>query len=320
MAVTAADRGRHDALVTLTQFKAFLAAARTGTFAAAGVELEMAQASVSELVRRMEDEHGVALFTRTSRRLALTAAGEALMPFAEQSLSAAEGGRQALRSLRSLGGGVATVGLLRNADYYLLSDLVDRFHRRYPGVRVRLVGQNSAEVAAAVASGELEAGLVVLPVDDEGLTVTPLMRDEVLYASADPQAVRSPVLTEQLGRARLVLYDAHFGWKDPTRRQLAERAHLAGLRLEPIIEVEHVETALRLVARGLGDTIVSEAVRDSSACPPEVLTARFAEPLHDTIAVVRRATTVLSPATQEVLRMATDMLLVRHAPAPGPSA
>jgi len=301
--------------VTLTQIQAFLATARRGTFAAAGAELGTAQASVSELVRRLEEEHGVALFTRTGRRLALTAAGEALMPFAEQSLSAAESGRQALRALRSLGGGVATVGLLRNADYYLLSDLVDSFHRRYPDVRVRLVGQNSAEVAAAVASGELEAGLVVLPVDDDGLTVTPLMRDEVLYASADAGAVSAPVATEQLGRARLVLYDAHFGWKDPTRRQLAERAQLAGVRLEPIIEVEHVETALRLVARGLGDTIVSEAVARSSVCPPEVMTARFAEPLHDTIAVVRRAATVLSPATQEVLRMATDMLLARNASA-----
>lgn len=299
--------------MTLSQFRAFLAAARTGSFTAAGADLGLSQASVSELIRRMEEEHGVALFTRTGRRLALTAAGEALLPFAEQSASAAESGRQALRSLRSLGGGVATVGLLRNADYYLLSDLVQTFHQRYQGVRVRLVGQNSAEVAAAVASGELEAGLVVLPVDDEHLTVTPLMRDQVFYASRDPAAVREPVTTEQLGSARLVLYDAHFGWKDPTRRQLAERAHLAGLRLEPIIEVEHVETALRLVARGLGDTIVSDAVRRSAACPPEVLTAPFAEPFHEQIAIVRRAATVLSPATQEILRMATEMLLARRA-------
>ena len=105
--------------------------------------------------------------------LTLTAAGTELLPFAEQAVGAADSGASALRSLRSLGGGVATFGLLRNADHYRLSDLIQEFHRRHPKVRVRLVGVNSVEVAMAVASGEIEAGMVVLPIDDEGLEVTP---------------------------------------------------------------------------------------------------------------------------------------------------
>ncbi|CAM5357949.1 hypothetical protein STENM223S_06974 [Streptomyces tendae] len=63
-----------------------------------------------------------------------------------------------MHSLGSLGGGTATFGVLRNADYYLLADLVQMFHARYPRVRVRLVGQNSAETAAAVAAGRIRRG------------------------------------------------------------------------------------------------------------------------------------------------------------------
>src|SRR5690349_1465998 len=111
----------------------------------------MAQASVSELVRRLEDELDAELFTRGSRRLTLTAAGQELLPYAQHAVQAADGGVDAVRAAGSLGGGTATFGVPRNADYYLLSSLVQTFHMRYPGVRVRLVGQNSAETAAAIA-------------------------------------------------------------------------------------------------------------------------------------------------------------------------
>ncbi len=295
--------------MTLVQLRAFLAAQRSGSFTAAALELSMAQASVSELVRRLEDEFAVPLFVRNGRRLALTAAGTELLPHAERTVSAAEHGARTLRSLTSLEGGVATFGLLRNADYYLLSDLVERFHERYPRVRARLVGQNSVEVAASVVAGELEAGLVVLPIDDEGLHVTPLMRDEVVYVSAHPERLQAPVTTADVAAAPMVLYDAHYGDKDPTRRQLAERAQLAGVKLEALIEVEHVEAALGLVARGMGDTFVCRAVVAGAAFPRGLGVVPFAEPLFDTIALVVREAGVLSPATRELARLAQEMLL-----------
>ncbi|WP_410599609.1 LysR family transcriptional regulator [Amycolatopsis sp. lyj-90] len=295
--------------MTLRQLRAFLAAARLGSFSAAARALGVSQASVSELIRKLEDEHGAAVFSRGPRRLVLTSAGTALLPFAEQAVAAADGGEQALRSVRSLQGGVATFGLLRNAAYYLLSDLAQQFHERYPDVRIRLIGLNSVEVAAAVSAGTVEAGLVVLPVQQDDLTVTPLLRDEVLYVSADPARAAEPITIERLAEARLILYDAHYGWTDPTRRQLAERAQLAGVTLAPWIEVEHVESALSLVARGVGDTIVSRAVAISSSRPDGVHTVPFAQPLYDTIALVQRRSEVLSPASRELARMARQMLL-----------
>ncbi|WP_243787732.1 LysR family transcriptional regulator [Saccharopolyspora gloriosae] len=297
--------------MTLKQLRALVLAARTGSFTTAAAAMGIAQASVSELIRKLEDEHGTRLFTRGARRLVLTAAGEALLPHAEQAVLAADEGAQALRSVRSLHGGVATFGLLRNAGYYLLSDLAQRFHDAYPDVRVRLIGLNSVEVAAAVAAGTVEAGLVVLPIDDEGLEVIPLLRDEVYFATAEADRAREPLGIEDVAAARLILYDAHYGWSDPTRRQLADRAQLAGLKLEPWIEVEHVESALSLVQRGIGDTIVARAVAESPACPAALHTVGLREPLHDTIALVRRRSAALSPASRELARLAQRMILQR---------
>lgn len=294
--------------MTLNQLRAFVEAERLGSFTAAADAMQVAQASISELVRRLEDELGAQLFVRGSRRLALTAAGEELLPYAQQSVLAADAGVQAVRSVGSLGGGTATFGVPRNADYYLLSSLVQTFHTSYPDVRVRLVGQNSAETAAAIQAGEIEAGLLILPIDDDGLTVRPLLRDEVFYVSADPSLTEKPVTIQQFAATDLVLYDAHYGWKDPTRRQLAERAQLAGLRLEPLIEIEHVEAALKLVAERVGDTMVSGAVIESDAFPKGLHTVAFAEPLFDTIALAQRRGRPLSNATREFARLAEDTI------------
>ena len=294
--------------MTITQLRAFLLAATLGSFTAAALALGTAQPTVSELVRKLEVEGGLPLFARTGRRLVLTSAGEELLPWARRVVDGVDGARQTLDALRGITGGVASFGVLRNAGYYFLSDLAERFHAERPGVRTRLVGQNSVEVADGVRGGELEAGLAVLPIDNDGLSVTPLLRDEVVWASADPLRLQAPMTIAAIGDAPLILYDAHYGWNDPTRRQLAERAQLIGVRLEPMIEVENVESALVLVARGMGDTLLSRAVASSAGFPASVGTVSFAEPLFDTIALITREGATLSPATAELARLATEML------------
>jgi DNA-binding transcriptional LysR family regulator len=149
----------------------------------------------------------------------------------------------------------------------------------------------------------------MLPVPDEGLRVTPLLRDEVLWVSADAARVARPVDVRAIPEAPLILYDAHYGWNDPTRRQLAERAQLAGVRLDPIIEVENVELALSLVARGVGDTMVSASIVRSPAFPSGVGSASFHEPIYDTMALLVRENATLSPVTEELVRMATAMVM-----------
>jgi len=294
--------------MTLTQLRAFLAALEFGSFTAASIELDISQASVSELVARLEKELDVRLFVRGGRRLLPTAAALELREHAEQAVAALGNGLQAVRALHSLEGGTCTFGVLRNAAYYELSGLAREFHEQYPGVKVRLVGLNSALVAESVANGEVEAGLVVLPVESEGLTVTPLRRDEVLYASTTRDAHAGAVSIEEIAQASLVLYDAYAGWSDPTRKQLRERARLKGLDIDPAIEVEHVETALGLVSGGSVETIVSRAVAESPGFPSEVRVFPMAEPFYDTIALIHREGALLSPATKRVAELAVSMI------------
>ncbi|WP_269046399.1 LysR family transcriptional regulator [Paenarthrobacter sp. Z7-10] len=299
--------------MTLAQLRAFLAAYDLGSFTAAAVKLETSQASISELMSRLEQEVGISLFTRGGRRLVPTAAAVELRVHAQQSVTSVDNGLQAMKSIASLEGGVCTFGVMRNAGYYDLSDLVQRFHKRYPNVKVRLVGLNSALVAESIARGELEAGLVVLPVLETGLVVKPLFRDEIFYASTRRNPSKGPMTIEEMSTAKVVLYDAYAGWNDPTRKQIQERAQLNGLTIDPAIEVEHVETALNLVSTGAADTIVCKAVAEGRSFPGNITLVPFAEPLYDTLAIVQREASYLSPATRKIVQLTERTLLAKVA-------
>ncbi len=304
--------------MTLTQLRAFVVAATSRTFTAAAAELGMSQPAISDLIRRLEQELKAPLLLRGTRSLVLTAAGQQLLPHAEQAIAAADSGKRAVHSQVRLEGGIATFGLLRNADFYLKTDLAMRFRRQYPKVRIRLIGQNSAETAADVARGVLEAGLVTVPIDDNGLEVVPLARDEVVYVTADAGHAARPITIESFCASHLVLYDAHFATTDPARRQLNERAQVAGLKVEPDIEVEYLSTALALVAEGYGDTIACRAAISAGFVDPTLQLVSFEHPLYDTLALIKRRGSVLTPATREMARMAYDSL-VEHQGSPAGS-
>ena len=290
--------------MTLQQLAYFLAAAEAGSFSAAAEELHMAQPSLSEQIRRLEAELGVELFARAGRGLTLTEAGRLLRPHAQRTLADAEEAAASVREVRDLAGGTVAFGTFSSAHHYLLGGLVQEFRSRHPNVRVRVLGQNSAEVADAVRDGRLEAGLVVLPVDDRGLDVRRAVREEVLYVSSDPARLREPVTTERLAEAPLILYDARWANQDPIRRQLRERAQEAGVKIEPQIEVEYVTAALELCARGLGDTVTSRQMIRARGLARRLAGVRFEPPLYDTFAFITRRNAHLSPATREFMRLA----------------
>jgi DNA-binding transcriptional LysR family regulator len=284
--------------MNLQQLRYFLGAAEHGSFTAAARSLYIAQPSLSEQVRQLEAELGVDMFARVGRGIVLTEAGRAFRPEAERVLASVEQARDAVRGVRELRGGTLSFGMFGTASGYLIADLVGDFRKRYPDVRLRLVGQNSSLVADAVRAGRLEAALVVLPVDDDGLDVRPVHREELIVVSRAPERLVEPMTIERLAALPLVLYDAEYGWADPMRRQLAERAQLAGVTLRPVVEVEDLEAAVQLAARGIGDTVVARAVLRTMRGARGLHSAPFDEPMWEAFAFIARRDAPVSPATR----------------------
>ena len=296
--------------MTIQQLTYFLATVEHGSFSGAARSLFLTQPSISEQVRQLEGELGIALVARAGRGLVLTEAGRRFRPEAERVLRDVERARDAVAEVRDLRGGTLGFGIFGTASAYLIADLAADFRRKYPDVRLRLVGLNSSEVADQVRSATLEAGLIVLPVHDAGIDLRVARLEELVVVSREAGRVGERVTIEALAEAPLILYDAQYGVNDPMRRQLLDRAQRAGVTLRPVVEVEGMEAAVALARRGVGDTIIPRAAIGRPGTRG-LHFASFAEPLYDTFAFITRSGAALSPATRafvEIVERRLDRL------------
>jgi DNA-binding transcriptional LysR family regulator len=289
-------------LLTLQQIRCFTATLELGSFTAAASALGVSQPAIADQIRKLERTLGADLFVRAGRGVSPTEAGLALAEHANRSLRAVEDATDSVGELTALRSGTVTVGVFGDPAAWRLDEVVATFVRRHPDVSVRLVGRNSSAVVDGVRAADLEAGLVVLPIDDDGLDVRPIVRDEVRYVSASSERTRRAATIDQLAETSLVFYDAESGDRDPIRRQLVERAQALGLRLRPVVEVESKDVALRLVAAGIGDTYLPSAYTRVPSYPDGLHTASFAPALHDTFAIVTRTGRRISSGSRELLR------------------
>ncbi|WCB96329.1 Hydrogen peroxide-inducible genes activator [Baekduia alba] len=177
----------------------FVAVAEAGSFTRAAEQLHIVQPAVSQQVRRLEDELGVALFTRTTRAVTLTAAGERLLSEARAVLAAADRTRRVAAELAS--GDAAELRLATASGLGpWLHRVLDALAGSAPGVSVRLTTLPYRERVAAVAAGTLDAALVhAARAVADGLELIPV--------TTTPLVAALPANHALAGRDRLALAD-----------------------------------------------------------------------------------------------------------------
>jgi len=295
-------------MFTLHQLTCFLAVYEHGSITAAADELGYAQPSVSDQVKGLERTLGVALFRRAGRGVVPTTVGDTFRPHAEKVVASAEAARTAVQSVKQLETGTIRFGMFGTARLYAGARLVADVLERHPGVRVELVGQNSSDVYEQLRRGYIEAAMIAIPqVSSEGMVVTPVATDELVYVSADPERVRTPVTAARLGSASLVMPETTWRAVDSTRIVLRRMLHEAGINPATRIEVEDVETAVELVGMGLADTVIPRGAAASllPRLAPQAGLVSLRPKQYDTIAIVHRAGATLSPAASLMIELAT---------------
>ena len=295
-------------VLSLHQLTCFMATYEHGSLTAAADELGYAQPSVSEQIRALEKTLGVQLFRRVGRGVVPTTVADTLRPYAERVLASVDEATQAVQSVKSFETGTIRFGMFGIARLYAGAGLIADVLARYPGVRVELVGQNSTEVADDLRRGRLEAAMLAVPtVSSEGMTVTPVAREELVYISADPARLEMPVTAHRLSLATLVMSETTYRDVDSTRNTLRQLLHETGRNPQTRIEVEDIETAVELVGLGLADSVIPKGAAEQLL--PRLAPNAGWVPLRprqwDTFAVVHRSGAVLSPAARLMIELAT---------------
>lgn len=288
----------------LTPLRYLVAIADAGHMTRAAESLGVGQPTLSAALKKLEDEIGVPLFDRTGRGVTPTAAGSAFLIHARAALREVQAGRKAVSALSGLETGTIGVGGGATATGYLLPEAIAALQALHPDLRFTVRESGSDAVARDVLAGELDLGLVTLPVHGVGsgeLMIVRSVTDELRLIVPPGHALhgRRSFRWKDMGGERVVAFEAG----SAVRGVIDEAAREQGVELDLVVELRAIESIRRMVAAGVGVGFVSRFALGEG----EGLTCRDGR-INRTIALVRRRDHVPSHAAAAFERVLLDHL------------
>ena len=251
---------RHDGWVELQQIRYVVAVAEELSFTRAAERCFVVQSALSHRIKALESELGVTLFARSSRRVALTPAGEAFLPAARASLAAAE--RAATDAAAAAGRvrGTLTIGVIPTVTALDLPAVLADFHRDHPAVRIRLQTGDSKVFMAAIGTGDVDIAVLGMPASDPptGVAWRELSREDLVAVVPDDHRLAGRPRVGPAELADETFVDFPTGTPGRTQSDRAFRA--AGLHRDVPFEVTSTDLILDLVRSGLAVALLAPGI------------------------------------------------------------
>lgn len=245
----------------LRHLRYFTTVAREHSFTRAAEKLNIAQSPLSRQMRELEEELGATLFERPSRPLRLTAAGRFFNEHALQILQRADELRITTRRFGDAGRRQFFIGFVGSALYGGLPEVVRGFRTHYAGLEVVLVEMSTVEQMAALKEGRIDVGFGRIRFDDPAIRREVIVEETLLVALPPdhPLLGAEGVAFRDISAEPLVLYpkSPRPSYADQVLSFYRDRGCI------PVIaqEVHELQTALGLVAAGVGIALVPQSVR-----------------------------------------------------------
>ncbi|WP_298176856.1 LysR family transcriptional regulator [Saccharomonospora sp.] len=293
------------------QLEYFLAIASHGSFTSAASSLHVSQPSLSYAIRGLEKEIGAPLFRRLGRGVALTSAGEALLPSARRVVQAFTRFQTEAQRVTQVVSGRLDIVTVTTLAVDPLAPLVGAFRERHPGVELSIVDpENAAAVAAAVRRGDSELGLTEHGIDAEGMVVLDLPEQE-LYAVLPPKTELKPpgpVSARQLATLDIVTTPPGTTTRGAVDNILAS----VGATTRVAVEVTHRAAIVPLVLAGAGATLLpSRLARDAANRGAVIAPLKPPATRHGVLVFLP---TQLSPAAQAFVELVKEWEASTRAP------
>jgi LysR family hydrogen peroxide-inducible transcriptional activator len=269
----------------------------------------VSQPTLSAQLKKLEQTLGVQLIERAPNNVSLTAAGEEIVVRARRILEASDEVVTLARSQRDPLAGRLRMALLPTIGPYLLPQLAPLIRRSLPRLQLRLYEYQTAAMLEKLHAGELDLGILALPVELEGLESRELYREAFLVAVPErhPLAAHEAVRVADLkDETLLLLEDGHC-----LRDQALEVCSRVGVREQQDFRATSLETLRQMVATGAGVTLLPElAGRGAYRSARGVVLRPFTRPMpvrH--VGAVWRKTTARRDAIEALCKLITE-----HAP------
>ncbi len=242
------------------RLQVFHAVAKHLSFTKAAEALFMTQPAVTFQIRQLEEHFDTRLFDRAHGRIALTAAGQVALAYAERILSLSAELDTRLKELSGQVTGPLLIGASTTIAEFLLPQVLGEFKSRYPGVVPRLFVGNSEQVQARIAERSLDLGFIEGDSHLPSLVTDACCEDElqVVCAPSHPLAKAGSVTPKALTEHAYISREPGSGTREVIDHYL-QKAGVSSDELRVVMELGSPESLKGLTATGLGFTIMSRA-------------------------------------------------------------
>jgi len=235
----------------IKQLTYFLAIAEEGNISKAANRLHMAQPPLSQQLKLLEDEIGLRLFERNTRKMRITDAGQLLQNRAQQIVDLLEKTSKELRDLKEGSQGVLSIGTISSAGETLVPTIVQEFHTIYPGVDFRIKESSTFEILELVKRGVVEIGIIRTPFNLEAFDYISLREEPMMAGSANSlsKANKAYIHLADLKEKPLLFHNRY-------ANNIEEACNKAGFEPKVKCRIDDTRTMLNWASDGMGVALI----------------------------------------------------------------
>ncbi len=267
----------------------------------------VSQPTLSTQIRKLEEELGVQLVERAPRNVQLTPIGKEVAERARHVLRDVEQIHAAARRSRDPEKGTLRLGIFPTLAPYLLPHVVPGIRARFPYMKLQLAEEKTDDILRLLESGDLDAGLLALPVDDDSLEHLELFEEPFVMAAPDTHqlATRERVRLSDLADSELLLLEEGHCLRD----QALEVCAMSGARERVDFHATSMETLRQMVAADVGVTLMPVlAVKPPIATTANIALRPFEDPAPSrTIGLFWRKSSPLTQLMQDLAVCLRDL-------------
>jgi DNA-binding transcriptional LysR family regulator len=229
--------------------KIFEAVAANGSFTKAAEAMFTVQSNVTARIKNLEEEFGADLFTRTSRKVALTSAGETLMQYSKQIDHLMQEAKKDIKKFNQVSGSLK-IGCIETTMAFKVPDILSRFTEAYPDVDLEFKSEMRSELISDVINYKLDAAFVSAPINSPELEQLHIKEEQlVILAPAQGPELKELLATQPL---KIIVFDQGCVF----RARLEAWLNAKGIIQYKSIVLNSLEGIINFVEAGLGISIL----------------------------------------------------------------
>ncbi len=279
------------------------------SFTRAAKRLNLSQPAVSLQIRELEARLGVRLVDRMGKRAYATAAGRELIDHARRINSEMETALASMRRHKEGWLGRVRLGASTTALIYHLAPVLQRLRLEQPNIDLLVTSGTTSAVVERILRNEIDLGVVSLPVVERMVEVTPLKEERLvaIFPAGMPD-IPDEITPADFAQLTLILEHA----RAHVKMLIIDWLSRSGFEPRPAMELDNMEAVKRMVAAGLGASIIPAGAIGDVARDADIAVRELCPPLSRTLALVRRRN---KPEDTALRRVREAILKLRDAPA-----